>query len=198
MIKQYEADAVRWFILSDSPPEKDIQWSDTGVSSANKFTKNLNLNIQIISRKENQTNQEMINKFNSEIDHLVSKIDKTIEEFKFNVTIAHFYEIYKIFIRYIDLELNNEILKTNITKVMKLMIPFTPHLAYECLENLKCNSTDKWPDIKNNLLEKIDFAVQVNGKTRDVINVKKDLNEVQINRIIKDISKARKFIDRKL
>ena len=37
MIKNYGADAVRWFILSDSPPEKDIQWSDTGVLSANKF-----------------------------------------------------------------------------------------------------------------------------------------------------------------
>ena len=37
MIKQYGADAVRWFILSDSPPEKDVQWSDTGVASANKF-----------------------------------------------------------------------------------------------------------------------------------------------------------------
>ena len=37
MINQYGADAVRWFILSDSPPEKDVQWSDTGVSSSNKF-----------------------------------------------------------------------------------------------------------------------------------------------------------------
>ena len=37
MINQYGADAVRWFILSDSPPEKDVQWSDTGVASANKF-----------------------------------------------------------------------------------------------------------------------------------------------------------------
>ena len=39
MIRQYGADAVRWFILSDSPPEKDIQWSDTGVVSTNKFYK---------------------------------------------------------------------------------------------------------------------------------------------------------------
>ena len=37
MIKQYGADAVRWFILSDSPPEKDVQWSDSGVASSNKF-----------------------------------------------------------------------------------------------------------------------------------------------------------------
>ena len=53
MIQQYGADAVRWFILSDSPPEKDIQWSDIGVISANKFLQKLwNLNLVIINRKE--------------------------------------------------------------------------------------------------------------------------------------------------
>ena len=52
MIKQYGADAVRWFILSDSPPEKDVQWSDTGVSSANKFLQKIwNLNFTILNRK---------------------------------------------------------------------------------------------------------------------------------------------------
>ena len=53
MIEKYGADAVRWFILSDSPPEKDIQWSDTGVASANKFLQKIwNLNFQIINRKD--------------------------------------------------------------------------------------------------------------------------------------------------
>ena len=48
MINQYGADAVRWFILSDSPPEKDVQWSDTGVASANKFLQKIwNLNYLI-------------------------------------------------------------------------------------------------------------------------------------------------------
>ena len=53
MINQYGADAVRWFILSDSPPEKDVQWSDTGVSSANKFLQKIwNLNHLISIKKE--------------------------------------------------------------------------------------------------------------------------------------------------
>ena len=51
MIKQYGADAVRWFILSDSPPEKDIQWSDTGVFSSNKFLQKVwDLNQTILNR----------------------------------------------------------------------------------------------------------------------------------------------------
>ena len=56
---------------------------------------------------------------------------------------------------------------------MKLMVPFTPHLAYECLEHLKCKNPDKWPDINANFEENIKFAVQVNGKTRDIITLKK-------------------------
>ena len=51
MIKKYGADAVRWFILSDSPPEKDVQWSDNGVASANKFLQKVwNLNQSVINK----------------------------------------------------------------------------------------------------------------------------------------------------
>ena len=47
MINQYGADAVRWFILSDSPPDKDVQWSDAGVDSANKFYKKYGILITL-------------------------------------------------------------------------------------------------------------------------------------------------------
>ena len=64
MINQYGADAVRWFILSDSPPEKDVQWSDTGVFSANKFLQKIwNLNHQITARKEIKVNEKLDNEF---------------------------------------------------------------------------------------------------------------------------------------
>ena len=57
MIEQYGADSVRWFILSDSPPEKDVQWSDRGVASANKFLQKIwNLNFIIHSNKEKKIN----------------------------------------------------------------------------------------------------------------------------------------------
>ena len=92
MIKQYGADAVRWFILSDSPPEKDIQWSDTGVSAANKFLQKIwNLNSEILKLQKNVSDKSIENKLNQEINEIVFKIDKTIEEFKFNVSIALFY-----------------------------------------------------------------------------------------------------------
>ena len=199
MIKQYGADAVRWFILSDSPPEKDIRWSDIGVASSNKFLQKIwNLNYAILSRKEKKINQELTNKFNLEIDNLVNKIDKAIDEFKFNVSIAHFYEIYKVFNKYINAELSDESLIKNIIKTMKLMIPFTPHLAHECLDKLGCKNLDEWPKIKTDILDEIKFAVQVNGKTRDIITIKNSLDKEQINKIIIENSKAKKFIENKV
>ena len=74
------------------------------------------------------------------------------------------------------------------------MIPFTPHLARECLEKLNCKDPNKWPMIKEDFLENIKFAIQVNGKTRDIIEVKKGLNEETINSIVVEVSKANKFI----
>ena len=82
---------------------------------------------------------------------------------------------------------------------MKLMIPFTPHLAYECLEILKCKTSDKWPTIdKKDYLQKISLAVQVNGKTRDIIVIKKDLLEKDISKIVNKTSKAKKYLENKL
>ncbi len=200
MINQYGADAVRWFILSDSPPEKDVQWSDTGVVSANKFLQKIwNLNQTIINRKNEKTDKKAKDNFEIKINSFVYKIDKAISNFQMNVAIAQFYEAYKYFNDVIKLKIDNKILIKNLTNIMKLLIPFTPHLANECLSNLKCKDINLWPKINTNVLENLDInlVIQINGKTRDVINIKKDTNEVEINKIIKKTSKAYKYLDNK-
>ena len=198
MINQYGADAVRWFMLSDSPPEKDVQWSDAGVVSSNKFLQKLwNLNKIILDKKSKKNNKKLDDEFSTQIDHLISKIDKTIEEFRFNVSIAHFYETYNLFNKNLNNEISNECLKTNLIKIMQLLIPFTPHLAHECLGLLKCKEIDKWPAIKGNVIEKIKFAIQINGKTRDVITIKKNSDKDEINKIVLTNSKTNKFLQNK-
>ncbi len=195
MITQYGADAVRWFILSDSPPEKDIQWSDIGVSSANKFLQKIwNMNFLLSNRKNKESNKEKENQFNITINVYLNKIDKSINDFRFNVSIALFYEIYNFFKDFIDENISNKVLNENIIKVMKLMIPFTPHLAHECLELHKCKDTDKWPEILKDISEEIKIAVQINGKTRDIVKIKKGLSEKEITKIISKSSKAKKYI----
>ena len=199
MIKQYGADAIRWFILSDSPPEKDVQWSDTGVASAHKFLQRVwNLNHLISKKITKSSDKTKENDFKIKINEYVRKIDNSINTFRFNVSIAYFYEIYKIFKDYSETEINSKTLKDNLINIMKLMIPFTPHLAYECLELLKCNTVNNWPEINQKLkIEDLKLAVQVNGKTRDIINIKMNMSQKEVDQIILKHSKAKKFINNK-
>ena len=147
-ISEYGADAVRWFILSDSPPEKDVQWSATGVASANKFLQKVwNLNYLISIRENKKVDKKLEVKFNLQINNFVNKIDSSINQFRFNVSIAHFYELYKLFKDNLESQIGSVVIKNNMIKIMKLMIPFTPHLANECLELLNCKNVDNWPII---------------------------------------------------
>ena len=200
MIEKYGADAVRWFILSDSPPEKDIQWSDSGVAASNKFLQKIwNLNLQILNRKQGKSQKEFEISLKNKIEVLSVKIDSSIKNFKFNVTIAHFYEAYNTLFQSINLKVSNKVLIECIIKVIKLILPLTPHIANEILDLHKCKTKNKWPPIKNNYIEDIKFAIQVNGKTRDIITVKKDADQNFVEKMISKESKAEKFIkDKKI
>ena len=103
-----------------------------------------------------------------------------------NVAVANFYQLYKIFNDYVDEDISKKTLINEMIKVMKLLIPFTPHLAHECLELLKCKDTNKWPEVdQKDIIEEIKIAIQVNGKTRDIITVKKDLDENDLDKLVK-------------
>ena len=198
MINQYGADAIRLFILSDSPPEKDILWSDAGVVSANKFLQKVwNLNYLILNRKQEIRDTLKEKKFNLEIDNFVNKIDTSIKNFRFNVCIAYFHQVYNFFKNNLESKIANNILKECIIKIMKLMLPFAPHLSYECLDLFNCKTINIWPEIKKDVIEEINLAVQVNGKTRDIIKIKKDAHESDIKSIVQKKSKANKYIENK-
>jgi leucyl-tRNA synthetase len=81
---------------------------------------------------------------------------------------------------------------------MKLMMPFTPYLANECLEAIGCESTTIWPKTESNSnIEEIKLPVQVNGKTRDIMLVKKDTDQESVNELVQKVSKANKYIANK-
>ena len=91
MIKSYGADSVRWFILSDSPPDKDVQWSNQGVSAAYKFLQKIyNLCCEVKKRSEIKTN---LNKnFDLKMNSYVNRITNSINNFNLeNVTLSNLY-----------------------------------------------------------------------------------------------------------
>jgi leucyl-tRNA synthetase len=201
MIKKYGADAVRWFILSDSPPEKDIQWSDNGVVSANKFLQKIwNLNHYVLNAKtEASGDKEIEQNISSKVDLYVFKITNYINNFQFNVCIAQFYEAYKFFSDQLNKNISKKVMNENLIKIMKLLIPFAPHLANECLENLKVENVNDWPIVKEDAIieNEINLVVQINGRTRDVLKFKKGANQESIKEKIMRVSKAKKYLEGK-
>ncbi len=195
MIKVYGADSVRWFILSDSPPEKDIQWSNQGVNSAYKFLQKI-YNVCSIVNERAESKKTLDKEFDLKMNSYVNKITKLINNFNLNVVVANVYEIYNLFNNHLSKEVSNICLKKNITTLMKILIPFTPHLAYECLEILGAKNIKNWPEINTKLIgkEKIKMAIQINGKTREVIDIEKDLHEKEVLKICKENLKVKSKI----
>ena len=181
MIKTYGADAVRWFILSDSPPEKDVQWSNQGVNAAYKFLQKIfNLTDLVINRKDQNDEEDF--ELNYKINEYVTKISSQIESFSLNVAIANVYSTYNLFFQSLNKKISNKCLKKNFSKFLKTLIPFVPHITYECLEKIKESKIDQWPKIQKNLKieEKIKLAIQINGKTKKIIEVVKDIDENKV------------------
>ena len=131
-----------------------------------------------------------------EINSFVQKIIVN-QDFRFNVSIVNFYEVYKILINMLTVN-NNKTLTEGLIKILKMMIPFTPHIAHECLEKHNCKNKNNWPEIDlGNLTNEIKIAVQINGKTRDIITIKKNLGESEIVKLVQEKSKAKKFLENK-
>ena len=187
IIKNYGADSVRLFILSDSPPEKDVQWSDQGMVASFKFVQKLwTLNSKILDKiKDNNQDDEGkdLTKFTNQ---LINKITQNLEKFHYNVIVANFYEIYNFLIKETDKPIKKEVLIENYKKILILMNPFIPHFSNECLSTINQHEID-WPIVsKEDLIEDdINFVVQINGKKRLILKVKRDLVEKEILEIIK-------------
>jgi leucyl-tRNA synthetase len=200
IIKKYGADSIRWFILSDSPPEKDVLWSDTGVYSANKFLQKLwGLAYQISKReiKEQNVDISIQGEFTKTISKYINKIETAIINFRFNVSIAIFYETYKFLNDNLNSNIGNKIFCDNTIKIFKTLIPFIPHLALECLEMLKNKEQNNWPKIDKNVFDEIKLPIQINGKTREIIIIKKDLELSDCEIKVKESDKLKKFFDGK-
>ena len=197
IIKNYGADAVRLFILSDSPPEKDVQWSDQGMMSSFKFIQKLwTLNSKVLGKIKNDHKEnegENLIKFTNQIIH---KITQNLEKFHYNVIVANIYEMYNFLIKEIDKPIKKRVLVENYRKILILLNPFIPHFSNECLGTINEHQIN-WPEVsKEDLIEnEINFVVQINGKKRAILKVKRDMIEREILETIRLNQEIEKFIN---
>ena len=211
IIKNYGADSARLFILSDSPPEKDVQWSEEGISASFKFIQKLwNLNKKIFEEIDKNHSQNTNDELEIFTNKFIKKITDNLNNFSYNIIIANFHEAHSFLVKNIDKGYKQDNIKENYGKILTTMMPVIPHFASECLKMIDSNSY-KWPEYDEKVIveDKINFVVQVNGKKRGLIYLSNDKSkeevlglvkkEVNIGKYIKD-SKIRKviFVPKKL
>ena len=199
IIKLYGADSVRLFILSDSPPEKDIQWSDTGISASFRFLQKFwTLNEKIIkNRNKFSTFDENLEKFNNQI---IDKLERDLDRFGFNVVIASIHKIYTFYSKQISKEDWGNNFYKNYINILEVINPVMPHFSNECLEKLgqKINEI-KWPTIDQKYLKKeiFNIVIQINGKKRKIFAMNKILDKETIVKNIKNDLQMKKYLDNK-
>ena len=199
IIDQFGADAVRFFILSDSPPEKDVQWSEQGMIAAYKFIQKFwllhkKIILEINNKKRKSKNEDLTIYTNK----LIEKYTLCLEKFNMNVLIAYLHETYNFLSKKIDnLDMKN--LEENYRNILILIFPILPHLVSECLKDIQKKGNISWPIAQKEYLEDqyVNLVIQINGKKKSLIKIKKDLDEKILLENVKKDQKISNFLEKK-
>jgi len=190
IISTYGADTARWFMLSDSPPERDMEWTDAGVEGAWRFTQRLwrlvDENLAALPPagaplpgELSETAQELRRAVHKTVD----ACGDDLEQFRFNRAVARIYELANTLAGFSPQDAAGHwALREGLELLVRLIGPMMPHLAEEMWERLGHDGylvDVAWPSAEASLVsdEKATLAVQVNGKKRATISLAVDAGE---------------------
>ena len=187
IIDQFGADTARWFVMSDSPPDRDISWSTEGVEGAWRHLNRVWRLTKEIAIELKKSDKGLVLAEDGQINDYILNTSRFIEGFSFNKAIAKIYELTNFLSRE-DTRIEQRIY--GIKALAVLMEPFTPHLAQEIWVTIGEQgfiAEAKWPDIKkriNNKEERIILPIQINGKRKTEISVAPDLTEEALKELV--------------
>ena len=196
IIENYGADAARLFILSDSPPEKDVQWSEEGIVSSYRFVQKLwNLNTKVLEEINKNHDEDSNQELKKETNLFLKKITDNLENFSYNKIIANLHEIYSFLSKTIEKKFKRETLILNYKKILIAIMPVVPHFSNECLRLLDVEDI-KWPEYDVTFLkdEKINLVVQINGKKRGLLSLMPNNSEEKLFEIICNHEGLKKYL----
>ena len=172
IVDQYGADATRWFMLSDSPPERDLPWSESGIEGAWRFVQRLWRLFDGDTPKPGEGGDPALDR---KLHQTILGIEQDIEALAFNKAVAKIYELCTAIERAAPSPSRSNAIYT----LMLLVAPMVPHLAEEAwaakgFDGLIADAS--WPEVDPKLLveDEVTVAVQVNGKLRDTLTVARD------------------------
>jgi leucyl-tRNA synthetase len=210
IFENYGADTARLFILSDSPPARDFDWSDAGVEGCYKF---LNRVWRLVSTNQDKIIfdyevGENLSKENDDLRRLVHIAIKGIthdisNEFQFNTVISKYRELTNAIYDWVGKkkDINEEdknVFSFAVLSLMKLMSPVAVHLTEEVWSDLGAKNSiheEEWCGYEEKYAKtsSITLVVQVNGKLRDKIDVAEDLSQDELKEIALNSEKTKEF-----
>ncbi len=180
IVARYGADTARWFVMSDSPPERDVEWTAAGAEAASKHLARVWRMADEIAGADGAGKDD--DALLREMHKTIDAVTKGIDGFLFNTSIARLYA----FANTLAKSPAGAPAKKQAMKVMaQLMSPMTPHLAEEIWERLGGTglvANAAWPVADSAMLvdDSVTLPIQVNGKRRDEITVAKDLPKEEV------------------
>ncbi len=200
IIQAYGADSVRLFILSDSPPAKDVQWSEEGMSASFKFINKLwNLNSKIIEKINDSVKSDTDKEIETYTNKFIKRMENNLASFSYNVVIASLHEMNTFLSKAIDKKYTKKTLTDNYKKILITLIPIIPHFAYECLTLLGEKNKVNWPKFNEDIIkdEEINIVIQINGKKRSIIKTNKNIDEKRLIELVYKDNSLKKYISDK-
>ena len=190
IIKKFGADTARWFVLSDSPPERDIFWSESGVDAAGKFIKKIWKTINQLNdlgqKNITEINEQSVN-LRKKTHKTLFKITKDLDSLGFNKVIASLYEFIGDINRIKEKDnINSKIINEMLSFLLIMLGPITPHLAEEGWSLFAFNKgllcDQDWPEFDESLIveNSIKMPIQINGKRKTEIEINRDADEQKI------------------
>jgi leucyl-tRNA synthetase len=176
IVDQYGADAVRWFMLSDSPPERDLEWSEAGIEGCWRFTQRLWRLVGQVSGAA-----RIDDALTRKVHQATAGIAADIEALSFNKAVAKIYELASAIEKAAPSAARDEAIRS----ILLLSSPMVPHLAEEAWAKLGADgliANAPWPAVDPAMLveDEVTIAVQVQGKLRDTVTMAKGLPQDQV------------------
>jgi len=214
IVATYGADTARWFMLSDSPPERDVQWTEAGVEGASRFQQRVwrlvSETIAIVKQSSDtvRTNDDNEGLALRKIIHrAVHNVGADIEGLRFNRAVAQIYELTNALVRAEGIcavapASRVAALELGVSHLIQLIAPMMPHLAETCWQALGKTglvADALWPEVDENLLvdDEVTLPIQFNGKRRGEITVAKGMPAAEVEKLVLSMDEIIRILDGK-
>ncbi len=201
IIGNYGADTARFFMLSDTPPERDIEWTDAGVDAAHRFVQRVWRLVGEAQARFGDAGEGDGTELRKASHAALRDIGKTIEDLQFNRAVARLYEWSHALQKAIgDPATPGAALRESVDHLIRAFAPMMPHLAEECwrvIGNEGYVAATDWPAFDPALLveDAVTLPVQVNGKKRAEVTVPKDAVNGDIERAVLALEEVQRYLN---